>query len=146
MAPAHREVGGDAGFQSDNGNNIVFLSPIDGSEFGDLDYYEPVTEISDSELERLGFPVPTEQSPSAGGGGFGSSGSGGLGYPHGVIESPFIHFTSREYLIWRPFFSSTGSIAKCGYQRSFPSIVLGLSALSPPHTDSVPEKDGVRLC
>ena len=94
-SPYESGVGGNAGFQSDN--NIVFLSPIDGSEFGDLDYYEPVTEISDSELERLGFPVPTERSPDVGGGGFGA-GSGRLGYPHGVIESPFIHFTSREYL------------------------------------------------
>jgi len=58
----------------------------------------PVTEMSDFELKRLGFPVPattTESSIYSILHGFGGSGSG-----HdlsSVIDSPYIKFTSRKY-------------------------------------------------
>lgn len=59
-----------------------------------------VTEMSDLELRRLGFPVPSTTTESIYSfRGFHSLGTGGSGLdlPSG-IESPFIHITSRKYL------------------------------------------------
>ncbi len=82
----------------------MFLDPIDNL----TDYFyeeeegeeEPVTEVSDQELRRLGFPVPTEpggpeeegdEPPEVPGHHHQSGFAGFAG-----IESPFIEFTSRE--------------------------------------------------
>ncbi len=86
------------GFQSDSTGPIVFLSPINNSEFfGNFDYsdYEPVTELTDEQLRAYGFPVVTEEIVATGSGDD-EGGYGGYSGPAGVIDSPFIHFTSRE--------------------------------------------------
>lgn len=74
----------------------MFLSPFNGSDFfANFDYDQPVTEVSDLELRRLGFPVPTDPPPEEPDPP--PMGSAGLGYGSGVIDSPFIKFTSRKY-------------------------------------------------
>jgi hypothetical protein len=94
------------GFQSDSssvGGHIVFLSPINTSDYFDnFDYsdYEPVTELTDQQLLAHGFPVATEANAAStadydeDGAGHGERSP----YPGPVIDSPFIHFTSRESL------------------------------------------------
>ena len=54
---------------------------------------QPVTEISDQELAALGFPIEDGAAAVAAPDTVKDSGGGG-----GVIDSPFIHFTSREFL------------------------------------------------
>ena len=58
---------------------------------------QPVTEISDQELAALGFPIEDGAAAVAAPDTVKDSGGGG-----GVIDSPFIHFTSREFLFRSP--------------------------------------------
>ena len=62
---------------------------------------QPVTEISDQELAALGFPIEDGEATAASAAAAAAPDSGGGG-GGGVIDSPFIHFTSREF----PFRSS----------------------------------------
>ena len=70
--------------------NIVFNEPLEGEDMSDYYFEESAVTISDQELRHLGFPVGTEAPPVT----TASSSSNGLGFSG--LESPFIHFTSRE--------------------------------------------------
>ncbi len=83
------------------------LSPSENDDYGgELFDLEPVSEVSDQELLRRGFPVPTPEPPEEPDEHYGprghsdpedysdsSSSSGGTG---GYFGSGFIHFTSRK--------------------------------------------------
>ena len=79
---------------------IVFLDPIDPTTDDDEEelFYgddeEPVTEVSDQELRRLGFPVGEEEEEEKEEDSSSASAGGGSFLPG--LESPFIHFTSRK--------------------------------------------------
>ncbi len=79
---------------------IYFLQPIDNST--NYDFYDEEEdieeEISDQELLSLGFPVPTVTSDEKESD-ITSSNNRGSQFHYGKFESPFIHFTSREYSI-----------------------------------------------
>ena len=83
-------------------SNFNFSDPLDGSTSDrgvgsnseDPTPIVPVTEMSDLELRRLGFPVPATTTESVYVHGFAGPGSG-----HdlsSVIDSPYIKFTSRK--------------------------------------------------
>ena len=59
---------------------------------------QPVTEISDQELAALGFPIEDGAAAAAAAAPDSGKDGGGGGGGGGVIDSPFIHFTSRELL------------------------------------------------
>jgi hypothetical protein len=78
-----------------------FLSPVNFSDFYDPGMLDlggelAVTEMTDQELRRLGFPVPTKppetvitEPPTYQG--------GNPEFPS-VLESPYFQFTSRKYI------------------------------------------------
>ena len=68
-----------------------FFSAENFSSFIDLDSGEPVREISDQELTRLGFPVPTSIPPNP------------IHSPNPIenfpiVDSPFFQIISRKYI------------------------------------------------
>ena len=75
---------------------IVFLDPIDPTADEEEYFYEEeaaVTEVPDSELRRLGFPVGEEEEEEAVE--EEEKDMQGSSFLPG-LESPFIHFTSRK--------------------------------------------------
>jgi hypothetical protein len=99
ITPVHGFLN-DPDFEDEEGN-IVYLSPIEQSNVSDsnfflnFDYDQVITEVPDEKLLKLGFPLPTEASTSAG-----KAGSGRSGLSYSEIDSPFIHFTSRKTSRW----------------------------------------------
>ncbi len=83
----------------DLGSSSQFLNPQNFSDFYDpalIDFEGgvAVTEMTDAELKRLGFPVPTKSpdlaaTPNP-------AYIGGPDFPS-VLESPYFQFTSRKY-------------------------------------------------
>ncbi len=82
------------------------LSPSENDDYdGELFDLEPVSEVSDQELLRRGFPVPTPEPPEEPDEHYGPRGhsdpedysdSSGGGTGGGYFGSGFIHFTSRK--------------------------------------------------
>ena len=82
---------------------------------------QPVTEISDQELAALGFPIEDGAAAVAAPDTVKDSGGGG-----GVIDSPFIHFTSREFLFRSP--SLVLSLFSVCAQKILAEILAGCKA------------------
>ena len=82
---------------------------------------QPVTEISDQELAALGFPIEDGAAAVAAPDTVKDSGGGG-----GVIDSPFIHFTSREFLFRSP--SLVLSLFSVCAQKILAKILAGCKA------------------
>ena len=82
---------------SDLFSSSQFFSAENFSSFLDLDSTgEPVREISDQELTRLGFPIPTRP-PDRNVVTIRPPGGGGSGNDFPMVDSPFFQIISREF-------------------------------------------------
>ena len=71
--------------------NFEFLSSWNSSDYDDsvYEHYEPVTEMTDDQLLKLGFPAPNTPDHS--------DDTLNKPPPDSVINNPFITFVSRKY-------------------------------------------------
>ena len=70
------------GFQEKDSSFVFY------SQWNETEDLVVVTEMTDERFRELGFPIPSESSPTS---------DSSAEIPPRVLDNPFIHFVSREY-------------------------------------------------
>ena len=70
------------GFQEKDSSFVFY------SQWNETEDFVVVTEMTDERFRELGFPIPSDSSPTS---------DSSAEIPPRVLDNPFIHFVSREY-------------------------------------------------